>query len=92
MAGNVSEWTSSAYLESAVSVVDDMSPDYKYQAKDDEPETFKRKVIRGGSCKDVGYYLECGSRLYEYQDTCKSFLGFRNIQPYMGRSNKDKQR
>jgi len=92
MAGNVSEWTSSAYLESAVSVVDDMSPDYKYQAKDDEPETFKRKVIRGGSWKDVGYYLECGSRLYEYQDTCKSFLGFRNIQPYMGRSNKDKQR
>ncbi len=91
MAGNVSEWTSSAYLESSVSVVDDLSPDYKYQAKDDEPETFKRKVIRGGSWKDVGYYLECGSRLYEYQDTCKSFVGFRCVQPYMGRSNKDKK-
>jgi sulfatase modifying factor 1 len=91
MAGNVSEWTSSAYLESNVAVVDDMNPDYKYEAKDDEPETLKRKVIRGGSWKDVGYYIQCGSRLYEYQDTCKSFLGFRNVQSYMGRSNKDKK-
>lgn len=91
MAGNVSEWTGSSYLESNVAVVDDMSPDYKYLAKDDEPETFKRKVIRGGSWKDVGYYIQCGSRLYEYQDTCKSFLGFRCVQSYMGRSNKDKR-
>lgn len=90
MAGNVSEWTSSSYTESVNAVVDDMNPDFKYLAKDDEPETLKRKVIRGGSWKDIGYYIQNGSRLYEYQDTCKSFVGFRCVQSYMGRSNKDK--
>jgi formylglycine-generating enzyme required for sulfatase activity len=39
----------------------------------------KRKVVRGGSWKDVGYYLQTGTRSYEYQDTTKSYIGFRCV-------------
>jgi len=49
----------------------------------------KRKVIRGGSWKDVAYFIENGSRTYEYQDTSKCYVGFRTVQSYIGRSNKD---
>jgi formylglycine-generating enzyme required for sulfatase activity len=53
--------------------------------------TRKRKVIRGGSWKDIAYFIQCGSRAYEYQDTAKSYVGFRNVQSYIGRSNKDRK-
>ena len=39
----------------------------------------KRKVLRGGSWKDVGAMLRCGTRNYEYQDTAKSYIGFRCV-------------
>jgi len=39
----------------------------------------KRKVIRGGGWKDVGYYLQTGTRTYEYQDSTKSYIGFRRV-------------
>ena len=54
-------------------------------------KTRKRKVIRGGSWKDIAYFIQCGSRAYEYQDTAKSYIGFRNVQSYIGRSNKDRK-
>ena len=79
MAGNVAEWTKSAYDESAYSFVHDMNPSYTYQAKPSDHETAKRKVIRGGSWKDVGFFLQNGTRQYEYQDTAKSYIGFRSI-------------
>jgi len=50
----------------------------------------KRKVIRGGSWKDVAYYIECGARTYEFQDSSKSYIGFRCVQEYLGRSARDK--
>jgi formylglycine-generating enzyme required for sulfatase activity len=53
------------------------------------PISRKRKVIRGGSWKDVAYYIECGARTYEYQDTSKAYVGFRCVQSYIGRSNQD---
>lgn len=58
--------------------------------KKDESPTMKRKAIRGGSWKDVGYFLQNGSRAWEYQDTSKSYIGFRCVMTYMGRSIKDK--
>ncbi|MGZ5244108.1 MAG: T9SS ring complex lipoprotein PorK/GldK [Bacteroidia bacterium] len=90
MAGNVAEWTSSAYDESIYTFVDDLNPDYYYDAKDDEPASLKRKVIRGGSWKDVAYYIQAPTRAYEYQDTAKSYVGFRCVMTYMGRSIKDR--
>jgi sulfatase modifying factor 1 len=84
MAGNVAEWTSNAYDESAYIFTHDLNPNYKYNALPDDPPVLKRKVIRGGSWKDIGYFLQCGARTFEYQDTAKSYVGFRCVRPYLG--------
>lgn len=84
MAGNVSEWTQSTYDESGYSYVHDMNPTYSYSARDEDSETLKRKVIRGGSWKDVGFFLQNGTRQYEFQDTAKSYVGFRSVTRVAG--------
>jgi len=89
MAGNVSEWTSNAFDESAYDFQHDLNPDYVYEAQDKDANVLKRKVIRGGSWKDVGYYLQTSARTYEYQDTAKCYLGFRNVMTFLGRSKYD---
>ena len=89
MAGNVAEWTSNAFDEAAYSWTDDLSPDYHYNALPKEQPEKKRKVIRGGSWKDIAYYLQCGTRTYEFQDTSKSYIGFRNVRAYLGRDMND---
>ncbi|MCU4156479.1 SUMF1/EgtB/PvdO family nonheme iron enzyme [Carboxylicivirga sp. A043] len=84
MAGNIAEWTSSAYDESAYTFTHDFNPTYKYNALPDDPHVMKRKVLRGGSWKDVGYFLQNGTRTYEYQDSSTSFIGFRCVRDYIG--------
>jgi len=79
MAGNVAEWTSSFYYEGSYNFQHDMNPDIRWNAKDSDPPRMKRKVIRGGSWKDVGYFLQTSTRTYEYQDTAKSYIGFRCV-------------
>jgi gliding motility-associated lipoprotein GldK len=86
MAGNVAEWTSSAYDESAYMYVNDMNPDYKYQALPGDEPRMKRKVIRGGSWKDIEIFLQVSKRTYEYQDSAKSYIGFRCVRDYLGNS------
>ena len=88
MAGNVAEWTASAYDESSYRVTHDLNPDYQYMARPDEPAVMKRKVVRGGSWKDVEYFLQVSTRIYEYQDTATSYIGFRCIRDYLGNSIK----
>lgn len=85
MAGNVAEWTNTAYDESVYDFTHDMSPEYEYHAKVDDPPSLKRKVIRGGSWKDIGYFIQTGTRSYEYSDTAKSYIGFRSVMSYLGR-------
>ena len=85
MAGNVAEWTSNAFDEAAYDFQHDLNADYTYEAKDSDPPSLKRKVIRGGSWKDVAYYLHNGTRTFEYQDTAKCYIGFRNVMSYLGR-------
>jgi len=87
MAGNVAEWTQSSYNESAYAFVHDMNPTYTYNAKNDDHEAMKRKVIRGGSWKDVGYFLQNSTRQYENQDSSKSYIGFRSVTRYTGVTN-----
>lgn len=89
MAGNVAEWTSNAFDESAYQFAHDLNMDYQYEAKDTDPEVLKRKVIRGGSWKDIGFFMQVSSRTYEFQDTAKSYIGFRNVQTYLGRMKGD---
>jgi len=79
MAGNVAEWTSSIFYEGRNNFQHDMNPDVRWNAKDDDPPLMKRKIIRGGSWKDVGYYLQTGTSTYEYQDSSKSYIGFRCV-------------
>jgi formylglycine-generating enzyme required for sulfatase activity len=79
MAGNVAEWTSSVYYEGGYNFVGDFSPDVQYDAKDSDPLLMKRKAIRGGSWKDIAYNCQVSTRSYEYQDTAKSYIGFRCV-------------
>jgi gliding motility-associated lipoprotein GldK len=79
MHGNVAEWTSSLFYEGGYNFQHDMNPDIRWDAKDSDPPRMKRKVLRGGSWKDVGYFLQAGTRAYEYQDTAKSYIGFRCV-------------
>jgi gliding motility-associated lipoprotein GldK len=79
MSGNVAEWTSSLFYEGGYSFQHDMNPEVRWNAKESDPPRMKRKVTRGGSWKDVGYYLQTSARNYEYQDTSKSYIGFRCI-------------
>ena len=77
MAGNVSEWTQSSYDAGAYEFVSTMNPnvaDMKNQ----------RKVIRGGSWKDVAFFLQVSTRDFEYGDSARSYIGFRTVQDYMG--------
>ncbi|MCQ2322028.1 MAG: SUMF1/EgtB/PvdO family nonheme iron enzyme [Bacteroidales bacterium] len=89
MAGNVAEWTNSAYDPVSYNFTWDMNPNYTYTAKDTDDPVMKRKVVRGGSWKDISYYLQVTTRDYEYQDTAKCYIGFRCIQPYLGRNKGD---
>jgi sulfatase modifying factor 1 len=85
MAGNVAEWTNTAFDETVYDFAFDLAPDYVYHAKVDDPPALHRKVIRGGSWKDIGYYLQTGTRSYEYSDTAKAYIGFRSVMSYLGR-------
>jgi gliding motility-associated lipoprotein GldK len=89
MAGNVSEWTDNAYDESAFSFAHDMNMDFKYDAEESDPNILKRKTIRGGSWKDISHFIQTGTRDYEYQDTAKSYIGFRNVITFLGRDKVD---
>jgi len=89
MSGNVSEWTETAYAPGGYNVVHDLNPDIKYDAKEDDPELFKQKVIRGGSWKDIFYFLQTSTRDFEYQDSAKSYIGFRCAMTFLGRSIND---
>lgn len=89
MAGNVSEWTSTAFDAASYYYVSDISPNFEYNSVDSDDETLKRKVVRGGSWKDVAYYMQVSTRDYEYQDTAKCYVGFRTVQSFMGRDFAD---
>jgi gliding motility-associated lipoprotein GldK len=80
VAGNVAEWTSTAFFESAYDMVHDLNPEMQYEAKPDDPPVMKRKVIRGGSWKDIAYFIRVSTRTFEYQDTAKSYVGFRCVR------------
>ena len=79
MAGNKREWTSNAYAESSYDIISDLNPNYEYNAKPNDPPVMKRKVVRGGSWKDVATFQHVATRSYEYQDTAKSYIGFRCV-------------
>lgn len=92
MAGNVSEWTLDAYDESSYNFTWDMNPAYFSNAKESDPPAMKRKAIRGGSWKDIAYFIQTSARSYEYQDSAKCYIGFRCVQQFMGSQKGDRTR
>ena len=84
MAGNVAEWTSSAYDVSSSNLISDLNPSFQYNAKNSDPDVLKRKVVKGGSWKDIAYYLQCGVKTYEYQNESRPYIGFRCVRSYNG--------
>ncbi len=84
MSGNVSEWTSTPFEPTASMFVSDINPFYSYDAGDSAHPMLKRKVIKGGSWKDVGAFLQVAAKDYEYQDTSKCYIGFRCVKTYAG--------
>ncbi|CDF78147.1 gliding motility-associated protein GldK [Formosa agariphila KMM 3901] len=77
MAGNVAEWVYSSYDPASYEYSSTINP----SVNDNENQ---RKVVRGGSWKDVAYFLQVSSRDYEYADSARSYIGFRTVQDYMG--------
>jgi sulfatase modifying factor 1 len=84
MAGNVSEWTLTAYNKSASSMLLDFNPNFTYVARPEDNKFLKRKVVRGGSWKDIGFFLQNSVGTYEYQDNATSYIGFRCVVSYAG--------
>tara|TARA_B100001059_G_scaffold235881_1_gene283470 strand:+ start:109 stop:1749 length:1641 start_codon:yes stop_codon:yes gene_type:complete len=77
MSGNVAEWVNSSYESDAYDFSSSMNPNVN------KPDN-KKKITRGGSWKDVKYYLQVSSRNYEYEDIPRSFIGFRTVHDYLG--------
>jgi len=51
----------------------------------------QRKVIRGGSWKDIAYFIQTSTRDYEYANESTSYIGFRCVMDFLGRDMKDFQ-
>ncbi len=77
MSGNVAEWVNTSYNANSYEYMSSMSPNVNNKNN-------KRRVIRGGSWKDVSYYLQVSTRDFEYADTARSYIGFRTVQNYLG--------
>ncbi len=77
MAGNVAEWVFSSYDPASYEYSSSMNPSVN-------DESNMKKVVRGGSWKDVAYFLQVSSRDYEYADSARSYIGFRTVQDYLG--------
>ena len=84
MAGNVSEWTSTAFTESVSQLQGDLNPEYRYDAAKEDPYRLKRKIVRGGSWKDVAHNIRSDLRMWEYQNEQRSYIGFRCVRTHLG--------
>jgi sulfatase modifying factor 1 len=80
MAGNVSEWTNRSYFKGSLN-------DSRINSNFEDLES-KRKIIRGGSWKDIAYFLQVSTRDFEYVDSKKSYIGFRTVQDYLNVKNR----
>ena len=92
MAGNVSEWTSTAYTESVSQKTSDINPEYRYNAAKEDPYKMTRKIVRGGSWKDALHNVRSDVRMWEYQNEQRSYIGFRCVRSSVGFSKSKKRK
>ena len=67
----------------------DLNPDYTYNAKDTDPPVMKRKVSRGGSWKDVAYFLRSPPVLMNTRIPPNAISVSVAYRPYLGRQKDD---
>ncbi|MCC9165383.1 gliding motility lipoprotein GldJ [Pontibacter harenae] len=85
MAGNVNEWVQDVYRPLSFQDVEDMNPFRRDGAKDDstfyDPQhsllSDEVRIYKGGSWKDVAYWLSPGTRRFTHQDSASATIGFR---------------
>ena len=77
MSGNVAEWVDSSYESDAYEYSSSLNPNVNSSENN-------KKITRGGSWKDVKYYLQVSTRDYEYSDKPRSYIGFRTVHDYLG--------
>lgn len=90
MAGNVAEWTSTVYYESGPKQMSDINSELRYDAAREDPYDMKKKVVRGGSWKDVARFIRSDMRTFEYQNETRSYIGFRCVRTQVGFSDSKK--
>lgn len=91
MAGNVNEWVLDTYRPLSFQDMDDLNPVRRDGYLDDESNydtgydgsawnsliSNKSKVYKGGSWKDVAYWMAPGTRRFLEQDSATATIGFR---------------
>lgn len=87
MAGNVNEWVWDVYRPISYQTFDDLNPirrnGYLDEEKSYNSKNFESliddhvRVYKGGSWKDVAYWLAPGTRRFLAEDSCTSTIGFR---------------
>ena len=85
MAGNVNEWVQDLYRPLSFQDMDDLNPmrrdDFLDNVDSYDPLkqliTNRSRVYKGGSWKDVAYWLSPGTRRYLDEDSATSTIGFR---------------
>jgi len=87
MAGNVNEWVQDVYRPLSYQDVEDLNP-FRRDGFQDEAENYdvagfnslindEVRVFKGGSWKDVAYWLSPGTRRFMAQDSATATIGFR---------------
>ncbi|MGL4994306.1 MAG: SUMF1/EgtB/PvdO family nonheme iron enzyme [Bacteroidales bacterium] len=84
LAGNVAEWTSTAYSEEGISDGSAINPDNNFVALTSDPYFLKRKVVRGGSFRDAPQFVRTDIRGHEYQNQPRAYIGFRCVRTKLG--------
>lgn len=82
--GNVAEWTSTAYFPTGNKIMSTMNPSTEFNALANAPYQLKRKIVRGGSFKDVYNFVNVDLREWKYQNEQLPFVGFRCIRNIPG--------
>ena len=87
MAGNVNEWVQDVYRPLSYQDVEDLNP-FRRNGVGDPSDKYDKKgyqsliddnvrVYKGGSWRDVAYYLSPGTRRFMDQDSATATIGFR---------------
>jgi formylglycine-generating enzyme len=94
MAGNMNEWVYDVYRPLTFQDADDLNPLRKDGVYDKEENyetsmfTDELRVYKGGSWRDVAYWLAPGTRRFMHQDSATNHIGFRCAMISIGQKGK----